>query len=455
MDKRFEKLITAAEKHKDLVVSAERHIWNNPETGYKEWKTHAYMVEKFEALGYELTMAGNIPGFVTDVDTGRPGPKIVIVGELDSLICADHPEADPETKAVHSCGHNCQCAALLGVAAALKEPGVLDDMWGSIRLMVVPSEELVEIEFREELRRQGIIKYFGGKLEFMRRGLLDGCDMAMVVHASTDPPGTFSLFKGYNGCMLKIMKYLGVADHAGARPFNGINALYAATQGLSAINAVRETLRDEDHIRIHPIITSGGAAVSAIPDLVTLESYVRGASIPAIIESNDKVNRALAGSALSLGARVQITDRNGYSPMFNDENMTDIARKAIDVFCPEGAFIDRTHVIKGSSGDMGDVCSIMPALHPYSGGSIGAGHGATYYVAHPEALCMNSVKFQLIFLQMVLENEAAEGKRIIAEAKVPYKSKEELFAEIDKINQDLDAVTYNDDGSALVRYRKA
>ena len=35
------------------------------------------------------------------------------------------------------------------------------------------------------------------------------------------------------------------------------------------------------------------------------------------------------------------------------------------------------------------------------------------------------------------------------------KAKEELFAEIDKINQDLDAVTYNDDGSALVRYRKA
>lgn len=49
---------------------------------------HDYLVEKYEALGYTLVKAGNIPGFYTDVETGKPGPKVAIFGELDALdIC--------------------------------------------------------------------------------------------------------------------------------------------------------------------------------------------------------------------------------------------------------------------------------------------------------------------------------------------------------------------------------
>ena len=47
------------------------------------------MKEKFETMGYELCLAGNIPGFYTDVDSGRPGPKLCIMAELDALI-AEH-----------------------------------------------------------------------------------------------------------------------------------------------------------------------------------------------------------------------------------------------------------------------------------------------------------------------------------------------------------------------------
>ena len=108
---------TLAKKHAQLMLDAERFIWKNPETGYKEWKTHEYLETEFAKLGYELTLAGDIPGFTTLVDTGRPGPTIAVFGELDSVICANHPEADPVTGAVHTCGHNCQAAALLGLAA--------------------------------------------------------------------------------------------------------------------------------------------------------------------------------------------------------------------------------------------------------------------------------------------------------------------------------------------------
>ena len=180
----MEKLVTAVDKHKKLILDAERYIWNNPETGYKEVKTTAYLAEKYRELGYFLDMPNDITGFVTEIDTGTEGPTVLILGELDSIICPGHPESDKVTGAVHSCGHNAQSATLLGIAASLKEDGVLDGLCGKIRLCAVPAEELLEIEYRKELKKQGTIKYFGGKSEFLSRGYFDGVDIAFMVHTT-------------------------------------------------------------------------------------------------------------------------------------------------------------------------------------------------------------------------------------------------------------------------------
>ena len=126
----MQKIFDAVEKNKSLILEAERYIWQNPETGYKEFKTTAYLAEKYKELGYTLTMAEGITGFYTEIDTGLQGPTILILGELDSIICFGHPECDKTTGAVHSCGHNAQSAALLGIAAALKEEGILDGLCG-------------------------------------------------------------------------------------------------------------------------------------------------------------------------------------------------------------------------------------------------------------------------------------------------------------------------------------
>jgi hypothetical protein len=61
----YEKLLESVDKHRELIFQAERYIWKNPETGYKEWKTSAYLEAEFEKLGYTLTKAGDIPGFYT------------------------------------------------------------------------------------------------------------------------------------------------------------------------------------------------------------------------------------------------------------------------------------------------------------------------------------------------------------------------------------------------------
>lgn len=448
---RIQQLSAAVEKHSERALAAERHIWKNPETGYREWKTTEFLASQFRELGYEPVMAGNIPGFYCDLDTGRPGPKLLIMGELDSLIVATHSECDPATGYVHACGHHAQCAALLGVAAALREPGVLSGMSGSIRLMAVPAEELIEIGYREELRKQGVIKYYGGKVEFLYRGYMDGCDLAFMVHtANLDRPG-IGYEAGCNGCVAKNIDYVGVSAHAGGSPDQGVNALYAATMGMQAVNSLRETFRDDDHVRFHPIVTRGGGAVNAIPNDVRLESYVRAASLEAIAMNNKKVNRALAGSAAALGANVVLHDRAGYMPLHNNKLLLEVVDTVVtESFGAEA--LEASDDWGTGCTDMGDVAAVMPAVHPYASGAAGTGHGSDYHIEDPVAAVVTCAKFQVLMADALLQDGAALAKKVIAESKPQFASKEDYFKALDSLFFDSEAVQYNEDGTLTIRY---
>lgn len=102
----MQKIQQAVEKYRSLILDAEKFIWKHPETGYRERVTSQYMENAFLQLGYTIVRAENITGFYTQIDTGREGPTVLILGELDSIICPSHPDADPVTGAVHSCGHH-------------------------------------------------------------------------------------------------------------------------------------------------------------------------------------------------------------------------------------------------------------------------------------------------------------------------------------------------------------
>ncbi|MBQ4556465.1 MAG: amidohydrolase [Clostridia bacterium] len=445
------KLIEASvEKYKESILKAERYIWNNPETGFKEWKTNAYLKEKYTALGYTLHEAGNIPGFYVEIDTGREGPCVLVLGEMDSVICPEHPEADKETGAVHACGHNTHSATLYGIAAALTENGMLDNLCGKIKLCAVPAEELLEIEYRAELKKQGIIKYFGGKSEFLYRGYFDDVDIAFMVHAG----GRFGVRKGHHvGCIVKKIIYKGKAAHAGGAPQMGRNALYAATCGLNAVNAIRETFLNMDYIRVHPIMTAGGTMVNAIPSEARLESYVRGKTFDAMKKVNRKVNQALVGAALSLGTNIEIVDYPGYSPTVHDSTLGDMFAEAAAAIIPQHEFKIVQGVATGST-DMGDLSSIMPIQHADAAGAKGTGHGMDYYIVDPVAACVDSAKLQLMMLYLLLSDNGERAKKVIAEYKPQFATKEEFLSFVDSLNDSGDRIEYFDDGTAKVRIDK-
>ena len=260
----MERINKAVDKYRSLILEAERYIWKHPETGYRETETSEYMADNFEKLGYEVIRADGITGFYTCIDTGREGPEVLILGELDSIICSNHPDSNPETGAVHSCGHNAQCAAL------------------------------------------------------------------------------------------------------------------------------------------------------------------------------------------SLGNNIEIVDQPGYSPFVNAPGMITLAADAAKLALPDEEFVINDRIGTGST-DMGDLSCIMSVVHPYMRGAQGTSHGSDYIIADPEAACVNSAKWQLCMLKLLLENGAHRAYEIKKGFKPIFSSKEEYLAYVDALNASGDRIVYKEDGTCEIK----
>ncbi len=410
--------------HAPELEELARQIFAQPELGFKEHRTAARVHEWFDRLGLSHQDGIGITGTRAVLQGGPSGPTVAVMGELDSLLCWEHPDRDQRTGAVHACGHNAQIAMMLGAGLALREVAV--ELAGRVALMAVPAEEYVELEERLAFREQGQLEFLGGKAEMVRLGAFDDVDVAMMVHVTVRPEdGDMAVGGTNNGMVAKFVRFLGHTSHAGGAPDQGINALSAARVALAGIDAIRETFRDEDHVRVHPIITRGGDVVNAIPADVRLEMFCRGATIEAIELAHRKVDRALKAGALALGGSVEITTLPGYLPLFHDRNLVDLFRTNAASVVGSANVREKGH--GGGSTDMGDLSHILPTVHPYAGGASGAGHGADYRIDDYTRAVSNPAKALAMTVVDLLADDAREAKRVIADFK-PRMTKEAYLA---------------------------
>jgi amidohydrolase len=412
------------DSHATELEALARDIFAAPELGFKEHRTARVVHEWFDRLGLPHQDGIGITGTRAVLSGGAPGPTVAVLGELDSLLCWEHPNHDPGTGAVHACGHNAQLAMMLGAGLALRE--VAPELAGRVALMAVPAEEYVELEERIAMRDAGQLEFLGGKAEMVRLGAFDDVDIAMMVHAtSLAEDGDLAVGGSNNGMVAKFVRFLGHTSHAGGAPDKGINALAAARVAMAGIDAIRETFRDEDHVRVHPIITRGGDVVNAIPADVRLEMFCRGASIEAIELAHRKVDRALKAGAMALGAAVEITTLPGYLPLSHEPNLVRLFRaNAVGIVGADNVR-DKGH--GGGSTDMGDLSHILPSVHPYAGGAEGAGHGADYRIVDHTRAVLNPAKALAMTVIDLLTDNAAEARRVAAEFK-PRMTRDEYMA---------------------------
>jgi amidohydrolase len=407
------------DRARDQLFEFGDDIFQHAELGFKEHRTAAVVTERFRDLALDYREGLALTGVKAVAAGGRPGPRVAILGELDALIVPNHAQAVAETGAAHACGHNGQLTSMFGAALGLIRSGALGELAGSLALFAVPAEEYVELEFRMGLRERGKIEFLAGKQELIKLGEFDDIDMAMMVHNTPRrEEGLLSVSAGNNGMLAKYIRYIGRASHAGGAPHQGVNALNAATLAFSAIHFLRETFRDEDAIRVHPIITRGGDVVNIVPSDVRMETFVRGRTLESYLDAARKVDRALRAGAYAIGATVEITTLPGYAPLANDPDLEAIfKRNAIELVGADN-WSEGYH--RAGSTDMGDLGLIRPVLHPYAGGASGNPHGADYEIVDREAFYLNPARAMALTTVDLLAHDAAQARDVLARSRPPF-----------------------------------
>ena len=163
MDHIEQKIVDIIEANAQQIIEIGHRIWEHPELGYKEHCTSALFAEFCAEHGLTvekgLAVTG-VKGYLKPPSEGNV--TVALMGELDALPMSDSPYAHPDTGAAHVCGHNSQMAGIMGALLALSVPEVKEALGGNVVFFAAPSEEFVEIEFKQGLMEKGIIGYGGG-----------------------------------------------------------------------------------------------------------------------------------------------------------------------------------------------------------------------------------------------------------------------------------------------------
>ncbi|MGE5605315.1 MAG: amidohydrolase [Bacteroidota bacterium] len=420
MDQVESRIIEILNQQRLRIIDFAEDIFAHPELGFKEERTAEKVAVELKKLGLPVRQGLAITGLKAYLNRNCDGNSddeqltVAVIGELDAVRSPYHPNSDPISKAAHACGHHAQLAALFGAAIALSDPEVSRSLDGNVIFFAVPAEEYGEIEFKKSLREKGLIEFLGGKAELIRLGEFDEIDIALTHHSSfSDEAKPVVVGSGStNGFIAKRIRYIGKEAHAAGGPHEGINALNAALIGLNALNAQRETFKDDDAVRIHPILTKGGDLVNVIPGEAIIELLVRARTLEAILDANAKATRSFEAGAYAIGAQVEINDFPGYLPRVPESISSPITAIAKRVVGADRVWEVDPKVHNAFSSDVGDVSHILPVFSFTTGGTTGESHAANFRIVDPEMAYIVPAKIMALTVYDMLKNSAANAKRL-------------------------------------------
>lgn len=413
-----QRVCAAIDERADAIIEIGETIRHHPELGFKEFRTAALVSDVLRNLNVPHTTGLAHTGVKGLLQGSKPGPGVALLGELDGLVVSGHPLADTDTGAAHACGHNAQITGVLGATMGLLAAGAMQHLAGRIVPFAVPAEEYGDLGWRIAQTHENKLEFLGGKPELIRLGHFDDIDMALLIHTTSRPEDKLAgVAVSNNGCVVKTVRYIGRAAHAGSAPHLGINALYAANIALTAINALRETFHERDTIRVHPVITLGGQQVNVIPGEVRLETYVRGKTLEGITIASKKIDRALRAGALAMGAQVEITTLPGYMPLQNEAHLIDIFRHNVEPLVGAEQYVTIGH--RTGSTDMGDISQIMPAVQGYIAGATGTGHGADFEIVDARLSYLGKAKVYATAVIDLLWDDARTAQDVLHSFKAP------------------------------------
>ena len=432
IDETGQRILRLIDVHKDQIIAFAEDIAAHPEPGYEEFCTAGKTAEVLKNLGYKVTEHLARTG-VKGTKSIKEGPSLTVIGELDAIGCHSHPNANPVTGVAHACGHHAQMAAMIGCAIAMADPDVQKCLAGTVNFLAVPAEEYIDADKRARLKKEGI-EFCCGKSEMIRTGVFDDTDIALTTHVHMVPvEEDFYLGNpACNGYSAERVTARGKAAHGAIDPWNGVNALSITTSAIQMMGLMRETFREEDHVRLHNVIRKAGDVINSVPDEAIVETKVRAASLDKICEITDMVNRAYAGSAYAFGGKIEREVLQGYMPILPREADEALIEAANDLG------LDYRIVQKGDFNnactDVGDLSHLLPIVNFTFKGFEGKLHGADFKITDPEKAYILPAKLLALTAYKLLRN-GGEKANEIKNSYTPFFDKDGYIQYVKKITE--------------------
>lgn len=414
MDAIEQKIVDIIDAHRAEILKFAEDIAAHPEPGFEEVRTAARVEEFLGRLGYEVHTRLACTGVRGDQKKKR-GPNVTIIGEMDAIGCRSHPHADAVTGAAHACGHHAQLAAMMGAAIALADGEVSSARAGSVSFLAVPAEEYIDAEKRAQLQKEGIGFAASGKSELIRTGAFEQTDIVMTTHVHMMPvKEDFCLGNPpCNGFTAERVTVRGKAAHAAIDPWNGVNALSIATSAIQMMGLMRETFREEDHVRLHNVIRKAGDIVNSVPDEAVIETKVRAASLEKIQEIREKVHRAYDGAAYAFGGKIERETLQGYMPVLFRE-ADDVLVEASEELGISYRTVQSTD-FNNACTDVGDLTHLLPVLNFTYKGFEGKLHSADFRITDPDIAYIIPAKLLALTVYKLLKEGGQRAEKIIRE----------------------------------------
>ncbi|SMY01438.1 M20 metallopeptidase family protein [Brevibacterium aurantiacum] len=298
---------TEAQDLQDDLVTLRRALHANPELGYQLPFTQKTVLEELADLGLEITTGESLTSIVAVLKGGRPGPAVLLRGDMDALPVAEDTGLDYASTNgnMHACGHDMHTAGLVGAARLLAAHR--DELPGSIVFMFQPAEEVE-----------------GGAEPMIAEGLLEAAGVPLVaaygIHVEADERGRFTtkggpLMAGFADLNLKVH---GAGGHS-SQPQATRDPVPAVAEIALALNTmVSRSFDIFDPVVVSVTQLEGSQASNIIPDTAKLTASVRYLSadsiallqerVPEIAESIARAHRCTAEVDFPIGFPVTVNN---------------------------------------------------------------------------------------------------------------------------------------------------
>ena len=303
-------------EHKELVIRIRRDLHRIPETAYTEKKTSAYVAEHLRREGLEVQTGIATYGVVGLLNTGRPGPTLLLRADMDALPVTEDtglPFASTHDGVMHACGHDAHVAMVLVAATVLNQ--AKDELNGTIKFLFQPAEEGP-----------------GGAKPMIDEGVLENpkVDYSIGCHVWPEiPEGTIGVRSGpFMAAMDRFdIKIVGRSGH-GAMPHLCVDALDVGTQVVSALQRISSRHMNP----LEPtVVTVGmfhaGTAFNIIPGDAQLTGTTRTFNLDIWNSWAERLETVVRGVCESMGADFELNFSKGYPPTIDDDSMAEVVRR--------------------------------------------------------------------------------------------------------------------------------